>query len=151
NAVELFDAPDIESAMKLATDMDELNTARQRTEAEVIAQVVAELERDSEFKDSRIAVIAGEGWHRGVIGIAASKIVERINRPTIIISIEDGLGHGSGRSIQAFHLLDGLTSCTDLFERFGGHSHAAGLVVRAENVEELRRRLNQYALEVLTD
>jgi single-stranded-DNA-specific exonuclease len=151
NAVELFEAPDIESAMKLALDMDEHNAARQRTEAEVVAQVVAELERDVEFKDSRIAVIAGEGWHRGVIGIAASKIVERINRPAIIISIEDGIGHGSGRSIQAFHLLDGLTSCTDLFERFGGHSHAAGLVVRAENVDELRRRLNQYALQVLTD
>jgi single-stranded-DNA-specific exonuclease len=151
NAVELFDAPDLQSATRLALEMDEHNTTRQRTEADVVAQVVAELERDQEFKDSRVAVIAGEGWHRGVIGIAASKIVERINRPTIIISIEDGFGHGSGRSIQAFHLLDGLTSCTDLFERFGGHSHAAGLVVRAENVVELRRRLNEYALQVLTE
>src|SRR5205085_1051746 len=83
---------------------------------------------------ARVAVIAGHGWHRGVIGIVASKVVEHLHRPTIIISIENGLGHGSGRSIAAFHLLDGLESCTELFERFGGHSHAAGMAIAADRI-----------------
>jgi single-stranded-DNA-specific exonuclease len=150
-AVDLFDAPDLESAMRLALQMNEQNTARQQAEADILAQVLGEIERDPSIGQSHVAVIAGEGWHRGVIGIVASKVVERLHRPTIIISIEDGVGHGSGRSIAAFHLLDGLTSCADLFERFGGHSHAAGLAIRAEHVSDLRRRLNEHASRVLKD
>jgi single-stranded-DNA-specific exonuclease len=150
-AVDLFDAPDLETAMRMAVEMDEQNSARQQIEAEILAQVLAILERDASLCASQVAVIAGEGWHRGVIGIVASKIVEHLHRPVIIISIEDGLGHGSGRSISSFHLLDGLTSCGDLFERFGGHSHAAGLAIRAERIDELRRRLNDYASGVITE
>lgn len=150
-AVDLFDAPDLESAMRLALQMNEQNTARQQAEADILTQVLDEIERDPSHAQSHVAVIAGQGWHRGVIGIVASKVVERLHRPTIIISIEDGVGHGSGRSIPAFHLLDGLTSCAELFERFGGHSHAAGLAIRADHVAELRRRLNEHARAVLKD
>jgi single-stranded-DNA-specific exonuclease len=150
-AVDLFDAPDLETAMKLAVEMNEQNTARQQAEADILAQVMAAIERDPSVRQSRVAVIAGEGWHRGVIGIVASKIVEHLHRPTIIIAIEDGKGHGSGRSIEAFHLLDGLESCAELFERFGGHSHAAGMAIAADRIDELRRRLNDYAASVLTD
>ena len=150
-AVDLFDAPDLETAMKLAVEMNEQNLARQQAEADILAQVMAAIERDPSVRQSRVAVIAGEGWHRGVIGIVASKIVEHLHRPTIIIAIEDGKGHGSGRSIEAFHLLNGLESCADLFERFGGHSHAAGLAIAAGHIDELRRRLNDYAATVLTD
>jgi single-stranded-DNA-specific exonuclease len=148
-AVELFDAPDFETAMRLAVTMDEQNTARQQTEADILAQALAEIERDPALRDSHVAVIAGQGWHRGVIGIVASKVVEYLHRPTIIISIEGGVGHGSGRSIRSFHLLDGLESCADIFERFGGHSHAAGMCLPAERVGELRRRLNEHARKVL--
>src|SRR5436853_465165 len=150
-AVDLFDAPDLETAMKLAVKMNEQNTARQQAEADILAQVMAAIERDPSVRQSHVAVIAGEGWHRGVIGIVASKIVEHLHRPTIIIAIADGKGHGSGRSIEAFHLLDGLESCAELFERFGGHSHAAGLAIAADRIDELRRRLNDYAARVLTD
>ena len=150
-AVDLFDAPDLETAMRLALSMNEQNLARQKAEADILAQVMAEIDRDETVGDSHIAVIAGEGWHRGVIGIVASKVVEHLHRPAIIISIEDGIGHGSGRSIRSFHLLDGLESCAELFERFGGHSHAAGLAVRADRIDELRRRLNEHARKVLTD
>jgi single-stranded-DNA-specific exonuclease len=150
-AVDLFDAPDLETAMKLAVEMNEQNLARQLAEADILAQVMAAIERDPSVRQSRVAVIAGEGWHRGVIGIVASKIVEHLHRPTIIIAIEDGKGHGSGRSIEAFHLLDGLESCAELFERFGGHSHAAGLAIAADRIDELRRRLNDYAADILTD
>jgi single-stranded-DNA-specific exonuclease len=150
-AVDLFDAPNIETAMKLAVEMNEQNLARQQAEADILAQVMEAIERDPGVRQSRVAVIAGEGWHRGVIGIVASKVVEHLHRPAIIIAIEDGKGHGSGRSIEAFHLLNGLESCGELFERFGGHSHAAGLAIAADRIDELRRRLNDYAAQVLTD
>jgi len=150
-AVDLFDAPDLETAMKLAMQMNEQNLARQQAEADILAQVMAAIERDPGVRQSRVAVIAGEGWHRGVIGIVASKVVEHLHRPAIIISIENGVGHGSGRSIEAFHLLDGLESCGELFERFGGHAHAAGLAIAADRIDELRRRLNDHAASVLND
>src|SRR5215216_4930415 len=117
-AVDLFDAPDFDTAMRLALAMDAQNTARQQTEADILSQAMAEIENDPCHRESHVAVIAGEGWHRGVIGIVASKVVEHLNRPAIIISIEDGVGHGSGRSIPSFHLLEGLESCGDLFDRF---------------------------------
>jgi single-stranded-DNA-specific exonuclease len=148
-AVDLFDAEDLQSAMELAQAMNVQNAARQEIEAETLAQALEQIEAHPELKESHVAVIAGEGWHRGVIGIVASKVVERLHRPTLIISVEDGMGHGSGRSIAAFHLLNGLESCGELFERFGGHSHAAGVTIRAENIDELRRRMNAYAQSVL--
>jgi len=150
-AVDLFDAPDLETAMRMAVEMNEQNLSRQITEADIVAQVFEVIERDRSLDDCRVAVIAGEGWHRGVIGIVASKVVEHLNRPAVIISIENGVGYGSGRSIRAFHLLDGLTTCADLFDRFGGHSHAAGLALRADRIDELRRRLNEHARLVLKD
>jgi len=149
-AVDLFDAPDLETAMRMALAMDSQNTVRQATEAEILAQALGQIEA-SEADSGCVAVIAGNGWHRGVIGIVASKVVDRLHRPTVIISVENGVGHGSGRSIPPFHLLDGLTTCADLFERFGGHSHAAGLALRAENIPEFRRRLNAHARATLTD
>ncbi len=144
-AVDLFDAPDFEAALRLAQTMNEQNAARQQIEADILEQALAEIANDPTISESYVTVVAGEGWHRGVIGIVASRIVERRHRPTLIIAIENGLGHGSGRSIAAFHLLDGLTACEDLFERFGGHSHAAGLVIQADRIAELRRRLDDYA------
>jgi single-stranded-DNA-specific exonuclease len=85
-----------------------------------------------------------------VIGIAASKIAERLNRPCVVLSIDGEVAHGSGRSIEAYHLLNGLTSCADLFEKFGGHSHAAGITIRPERIAEFRRRLNEHAASCLT-
>jgi len=95
-------------------------------------------------------VISGEGWHRGVIGIAAAKIAERLNRPCVVLSVDGEVAHGSGRSIEAYHLLNGLTACSDLFEKFGGHSHAAGITIRPQRIDEFRRRLNEHAASCLT-
>jgi single-stranded-DNA-specific exonuclease len=143
--VELFESTSKEEARRLATQLDARNRERQAMQRSMTERAVAELEFNG-AGDALIAVVAGEGWHRGVIGLAASKIVERINRPAIVISLdEDGTGHGSARSTEDFHLLDALTACADLFESFGGHAHAAGLVIRRENIPELRRRLNEYA------
>jgi single-stranded-DNA-specific exonuclease len=149
--VELFDTRDVDEARQLAEHLDRRNQERKQVQAEIIALAIAELEGASDpTASSHVAVIAGEGWHRGVIGIAASKVAERINRPCVVISLENGLGHGSARSIEPYHLLNGLTECADLFEKFGGHSHAAGLTIKAEQIDEFRRRLNAHAAARLT-
>ena len=146
--VELFETKDATEARRIAQHLERRNQERKIVQAEIVARAIAELESGSE--QSHVAVIAGEGWHRGVIGIAASKIAERINRPCVVISVEGEIGHGSGRSIEAYHLLDGLTDCADLFEKFGGHSHAAGITIMAGRIQELRRRLNAHAAACLT-
>ena len=147
--VELFDTRDTEEARRLAIHLDTRNEERKVVQQQIIDLAVAEL-ADNGKQGSHVAVIAGEGWHRGVIGIAASKIAERLNRPCVVFSIEGDVAHGSGRSIAAYHLLDGLTSCADLFEKFGGHSHAAGVTIRPERIDQLRERLNQHAASCLT-
>jgi single-stranded-DNA-specific exonuclease len=145
--VELFDTRDSEEARRLATHLDARNEERKAVQQQIIDLAVAELK---DPKDCYVAVIAGEGWHRGVIGIAASKIAERLHRPCVVLSVEGEMAHGSGRSIEAYHLLNGLTACADLFEKFGGHSHAAGITIRPERIEEFRRRLNEHAASCLT-
>jgi single-stranded-DNA-specific exonuclease len=147
--VELFDTRDRALALQLAEHLDARNQERKEVQQKILELAIAELEGDKQVIP-HVAVIAGHGWHRGVIGIAASKIAERINRPCVVISIEGDMGHGSGRSIGSYHLLDGLTSCADLFEKFGGHSHAAGITIRPEKISELRRRLNEHAARHLS-
>jgi hypothetical protein len=95
-------------------------------------------------------VVDGDGWHRGVIGITATRVVERYGRPTLVLSHDGGEAHGSGRSIRAFHLLDALESCRDLFTRYGGHSHAVGFSLPSARVPELRAHLDEYARLRLT-
>lgn len=150
--VELFDTRDREEARRLAEHLDARNQERKEVQQRIIDLAIAELENPTEgISRTHVAVIAGEGWHRGVIGIAASKISERVNRPCVVLSIEGDIAHGSARSIEPYHLLNGLTSCSDLFEKFGGHSHAAGVTIRRDRISELRRRLNEHAAACLTD
>jgi single-stranded-DNA-specific exonuclease len=144
--VELFDTRDSDEARRLANHLDARNEERKTVQQQIIDLAVAELK---DPKDCFVAVIAGEGWHRGVIGIAASKIAERLNRPCVVLSIDGEVAHGSGRSIAAYHLLNGLTACSDLFEKFGGHSHAAGITIRPGRIDEFRRRLNEHAASCL--
>src|SRR5881227_4387394 len=119
---------------------------------EIFNRAVEEFETGEHREyQTHAAVIAGDDWHRGVIGLAASKIAERLHRPCVVISLEGDIGHGSARSIQAYHLFNGLTTCRDLLEKFGGHSHAAGLSIRRECVPEFRRRLNEHAASCLTE
>jgi single-stranded-DNA-specific exonuclease len=145
--VELFDTRDSDEARRLANHLDARNEERKTVQQQIIDLAVAEL-KDPDA--CHVAVIAGEGWHRGVIGIAASKIAERLNRPCVVFSIDGEMAHGSGRSIEAYHLLNGLTACSDLFEKFGGHSHAAGITIRPQRIDEFRRRLNEHAASCLT-
>jgi single-stranded-DNA-specific exonuclease len=150
--VELFEATDKEEARRLAEHLDARNRERQVVQSEIVKRALDELESsDTTVRGTHVAVIAGDNWHRGVIGIAASKIAEKINRPCIVISLEGDEGHGSARSIEAYHLLNGLTACADLFVKFGGHSHAAGLSITRSQIPELQRRLNEHAAACLSE
>jgi single-stranded-DNA-specific exonuclease len=150
--VELFEATEKEEARRLAEHLDTRNRERMEAQREIFNRAIEEFEKsDTDMSLCYAAVIAGDGWHRGVIGLAASKIAERLNRPCVVISLDGDIGHGSARSIEAYHLFDGLTSCRDLLEKFGGHSHAAGLSIRREQIEGFRRRLNEHAASCLTE
>src|SRR5215467_3886871 len=146
--VELFDTRDSDEARRLANHLDARNEERKTVQQQIIDLAVAELK---DPKDCYVAVIAGDGWHRGVIGIAASKIAERLNRPCVVFSVDGEMAHGSGRSIEAYHLLNGLTSCADMFEKFGGHSHAAGITIKSDRIDQFRRRLNEHAASCLSE
>jgi single-stranded-DNA-specific exonuclease len=145
--VELFTVKDEQRARELARRLNELNSARQQEEQRICAEAMQQVEESEELLRSRCLVIEGEGWHRGVIGICASRVVERFARPALVIAREGDEAHGSGRSVAGFHLLGALESVRELFARYGGHAHAVGFAMPAENVGELRRRLNEYAAE----
>jgi single-stranded-DNA-specific exonuclease len=149
--VELFETKSHQEARALAEHLDARNRERREVQQQVTERAAAELELTGQG-ETAVVVVAGDGWHRGVIGLAASKIAERLQRPAVVISLdEDGTGHGSARSGDGFHMLDALTGCADILEAFGGHAHAAGLSVRRENVAELRRRLNAHAARVMCE
>ncbi|MEJ7616812.1 MAG: DHHA1 domain-containing protein [Pyrinomonadaceae bacterium] len=143
--VELFEAPTVGEARRLAEHLEARNRERQIMQREITERAIAELECVGDSQQPHVAVIAGDNWHRGVIGLAASKISERLGRPAIVISCDGETGHGSARSTEDYHLLDGLTACADLLEQFGGHAHAAGMCCQRVNIQELRRRLNEHA------
>ena len=144
------DAVTRERAQALARQLGAENTKRQEQEAAVIADARRTIDGDPSIGAQNLLVVAGEGWHRGVIGIAASKLVEQYCRPVLVLSIEDGLAYGSGRSIQAFDLLAALEGCADVFLRFGGHRQAAGVTLEAARLPELRHRLSAWANERLS-
>jgi single-stranded-DNA-specific exonuclease len=145
DVVELFTVKDPARAKELAQRLDQLNSARQQEEQRVSAEVLRQVEESVELREAACMVVEGEGWHRGVIGICASRVVDRFGRPAIVISRDGDEAHGSGRSIPGFHLLNALEIAPELFLRFGGHAGAVGFAMLAENVAELRRRLNEYA------
>lgn len=147
--IELFEAKDEEKARDLAARLNQLNSDRQQSELQIVQSLEQRL-TEPQFANARCIVLDGDGWHRGVIGIAATRVVERTYRPALVISKENGEGHGSGRSIPAFHLLAALESCHELFTRFGGHSHAVGFSLPSERIGELRQRLDDYARARLT-
>jgi single-stranded-DNA-specific exonuclease len=134
-----------EEARTLAEHLNAENLRRQQEEAEIVAAARKVVETDIDVGSRSVLVVAGEGWHRGVIGIAASKLVDAFHRPAIVISIDGDVAHGSCRSIPAFDMLTALESCGDAMLRFGGHRQAAGLTMSASRVRELRARINEHA------
>ncbi len=147
--IDLFTCPDLEKAREIARRLDGFNRDRQRTEEGILREIAEVMDRHPEKRDRYSLVLAGDEWHRGVIGIVAQRAVERYHRPALVLSVKDGLGVGSGRSIRAFHLLDALTAMQELFVRYGGHARAAGFALPADRIAELETRFEQYAREVL--
>jgi len=147
--VELFTTRDSARAHTLAEKLERLNTERRETEANALREVEHRLATDPSFAERRMLVMAGENWHRGIIGILASRIVDRTARPAIVVSIEDGIAYGSGRSIDGFPLLESIETCADLYTRFGGHAFAVGFALPAENLPEMERRLYAFAAKKL--
>ena len=134
-----------DTARRLAEELDGENVRRRTEEAAIVAAAVRVVQEDPQADDARLLVVWGDGWHRGVIGIVASKLVETFGRPAIVLSVEGATARGSGRSIPGFDLLAALEQCADLCTRFGGHRQAAGLELPADRLPELRQRIDTYA------
>src|ERR1019366_4945821 len=147
--IELFSTRDSHRAIELASKLERLNRERRDAEAAALRVIEQRLASDDDLASDRLLVIDGEGWHRGVIGILASRVVERTAKPAIVVSVEDGVAHGSGRSVDGFQLLNAIESCADLFTRFGGHAFAIGFAMPADALPELKRRLRLYSNEHL--
>jgi single-stranded-DNA-specific exonuclease len=147
--VRLLLTPDESEANEIARDLEEINRTRQAMDRETL-ESARKLAATRDLDHAAGLVLAAEGWHPGVIGIVASRLVEDLYRPVVLVAVEDGTGKGSGRSIPAFDLHAGLAACEDLLIRFGGHRAAAGLTVDAARIPELAERFDAVARERLT-
>ena len=150
DVIELFTCRDQARCKDIAEKLNQLNLERQAEEQRIVAEIEEQLTAEPDLTGKFCMVFDGEGWHRGVVGIVASRVVEKTGRPALVIAREAEEAHGSGRSISAFHLLDALESCHDLFTRFGGHAHAVGFAMPSRDVPALKQRLNSYAQAKLT-
>ena len=145
-ALQLVLCEDPDRAEELARKLNEINARRQEIELQIFNAAQELLEQEPERLEDRVMLLWGRDWHPGVIGIVASRLVERTGRPVIVVTVDEhGECKGSGRSVQGFNLHDCIGSCADLLIRYGGHAMAAGLSVREENLPALRRRLNEWA------
>jgi single-stranded-DNA-specific exonuclease len=162
NAAGRMSTPDIATRLLLATDgamgdearalaqqLNDENLRRQLEEADLVAQAKKAIETDPAIGAHNVLVIGGDGWHRGVIGIAASKLVDTFHKPAIVLSVDGDVAHGSCRSIPDFDMLAALEQCADVFIKFGGHKQAAGLTMEAARLPEFRARINAHADQVL--
>ncbi|HOB87012.1 MAG TPA: single-stranded-DNA-specific exonuclease RecJ [Bacillota bacterium] len=146
-AVELLLEREEEKARVLAASLRQENQNRRATEQKILEEAVAMVEARPEEAGEKVITLAGEGWHRGVIGIVASRLVERFYRPAVLVAVDrEGIGHGSARSVPGFNITGALAACADLLHKFGGHQLAAGLTMEARHIGELRRRLNSPPL-----
>ena len=157
DVIELFLTEDRDRARDLAEQLDVLNRERQQVESDIVEQIVRQCEEIGSESPASAMVFSGAGWHLGVLGIVASRLVERFSRPVFVLSdaaTETGDGTpcfaGSGRSIPAFHLLEALESMGDLFRKYGGHKQAAGLTLHADQLQEFRRRFADFAANCLS-
>lgn len=152
-AVDLLLTEDAEEAFDIAQEIDLLNKERQKLVSSMTEEAIEEVETKFPIEDNPVIVIAKEGWNPGVVGIVASRLVERFYRPTIVLCIdkEKGIAKGSARSIVGFDLFANLSTCRDILPHFGGHPMAAGMTLALENVDSLRNRLVENAKSILTE
>lgn len=138
-----------QEADECVTILNRFNYERQRLEQEVLKEVLEKIELNFNFNTDRVIVVANENWPVGVVGIVASRLVEKFHRPAIVIGIENGIGKGSCRSIKKFHIFDALNACRKYFRTYGGHSIAAGFTIESFLIPQFREAINEYALDKL--
>jgi len=149
-ALELLITDSPQEAVRLAKLLEDYNRRRQKIESVIMEEARDLIDKEVNFKQHQVMVVAKEGWHLGVLGIVAAKLADRFYRPAILISVNEGLCRGSGRSIENFHLFNGLVECGNLLDNFGGHSQAIGMVISQENIAEFRSRINAFAFQTLS-
>lgn len=147
-ALELLLTNDVSEAERIALELNTINKERQEVEKNIMEDAIKIIEEKKLYEDD-VIVVGKEGWHHGVIGIVASKITETYYKPSILVCFEDGIGKGSGRSVDGFDLHKALTACMDDLDRFGGHEMAIGLTVKQDSFEKFRKDVNEYAKNVI--
>ena len=147
--VEMLTTESHEVALRIAQELDEHNRERQAMEAQVLEEALSQVDADPLLKERYSIVLGREGWHPGVLGIVASRIVERFHRPTVVIAFSQGAGKGSARSIRGFHMVEGLRCCADFLEKFGGHEYAGGLSIKQEKFPSFLTRFEEIARDSL--
>lgn len=150
DVIELFTCKDQARCREIAERLNLLNTERQNEEARIVSEIEGRMLEDPELARKFCVVFDGDGWHRGVVGIVASRVVEKTGRPALVIAKEGEEAHGSGRSISSLHLLEALESCHGLFTRFGGHAHAVGFSLPSVHLPELKLRLDEFVRSKLS-
>lgn len=149
-ALDLLLTDDDEQALILAQALENHNSSRQRMQQEVVQEAMAMIETE-QLHQQQVIVVSKQGWHKGVLGIVASRVLEKYYRPTIVISIKEGVGTGSARSIEGFHLHEALTRCAHRLEAYGGHKRAASVTVKEENISSFRIDINEAAVDQIGD
>jgi single-stranded-DNA-specific exonuclease len=150
-AIKLLTTRDERIASEIARKLDQENQRRKNIDESTLNEALEQIREVVDTEKDRAIVLASEGWHQGVIGIVASRIVERFHLPTVMIAIDNGEGKGSARSIPGFHLCDALRECEDLLLRYGGHKYAAGLTIDPKNIDSFRKRLKEVSSRMLSD
>ena len=147
-SLKLLTTDDPREANQLARILDQENRARQQEERWLLKQALQVVEREINFNRDRVIVVSGDGWHEGVIGIVAQRLVEYFMRPAVVIAFDGEKGKGSGRSINGFHLFQSFEHCQELLDEFGGHELAAGLAIRRRHIDSFRKKINEFAREI---
>lgn len=150
-AVKLFTTENEAEAEKLAILLNQSNTRRQQVQDEIYKEALKIIDSDTEYKNQKVLVVYNKGWHHGVIGIVASKLVDRYHKPTFVFSIEEEKAVGSGRSIEGFNLFKAMEAQAEILNKYGGHEQAGGLKIHAKDLASFRDRINDYASKIIID
>ena len=150
-AVQLMTTENLLESLKLARELDEENRQRQDLQQSMVDEAIMKVNAEVDLEKEKAIVLWDDNWHEGVIGIVASKIKETYHRPAVIISLSNGTGKGSARSVKGFDLYENLTECRELLDGYGGHPMAAGLTLDRKNLEDFRTRFSNLAYETLAD
>ena len=150
-SLELLLTKSKEKAVELAKKLNEYNKERRAIEEQILGEAICCVEKEINFKEHRVIVLAKDNWHQGVLGIIASRLVDRFYRPAVVISFEGNLGKGSARSIKNFHILDAISQCDEFLEGFGGHRYAAGVTILRNNIDYFRDHFNKIAQDSLLE